>query len=96
MSDARVKKDKAIRETKTNLILDASLEVFSRLGFHDTRLEDIAAAAGFSKDSLYNYYEDKEDIFMSLAIREYIRVAGILKGIILISESKDERQALQT
>ena len=91
MSDARVKKDKAIRETKTNIILDAALKVFSNRGFHDTRLEDIATAAGFSKASLYNYYEDKEDIFMSLAIREYIRVAEILKGIIDSKGSFEER-----
>ena len=91
MSDARVKKEKAIRETKNNLILDAALKVFSNRGFHDTRLEDIAAAAGFSKASLYNYYRDKEDIFMSLAIREYIRVAEILKGIIDTKGSFEER-----
>ncbi len=91
MSDARVKKEKAIRETKTNLILDAALKVFSNRGFHDTRLEDIAAAAGFSKASLYNYYEDKEDIFLSLAIREYIRLSGILKEIIESEGSFEER-----
>lgn len=91
MSDARVKKEKAIRETKTNLILDAALKVFSGRGFHDTRLEDIAAAAGFSKASLYNYYEDKEDIFLSLAIREYIRILEVLKEIIESAGSFEER-----
>lgn len=91
MSDARVNREKAIRETKTNLILDAALKVFSSRGFHDTRLEDIAAAAGFSKASLYNYYEDKEDIFLSLAIREYIRVTEILKGIIDSEGSFEEK-----
>ena len=91
MSDARVNKEKAIRETKTNLILDAALKVFSSRGFHDTRLEDIAAAAGFSKASLYNYYEDKEDIFLSLAIREYIRLSEILKEIIESTGFFEER-----
>ena len=91
MPDARVKKDKAIREAKNKLILDAALEVFSKLGFHDTRLEDIATAAGFSKASLYNYYKDKEDIFLSLAIREYIRVAEILKGVIDTKGSFEEK-----
>jgi AcrR family transcriptional regulator len=91
MSDARVKKEKAVRETKNNLILDAALKVFSNRGFHDTRLEDIASAAGFSKASLYNYYEDKEDIFLSLAIREYVRLSEILKGIIEATGSFEER-----
>lgn len=91
MSDARVKKEKAIRETKTNLILDAALKVFSSKGFHDTRLEDIAAEAGFSKASLYNYYEDKEDIFLSLAIREYIQLSEILKRLIKSEDTFEQR-----
>ena len=79
MEDAKSKRETAIREAKNNLILDAALKIFSETGFHDSRLEDIAAAAGFSKASLYNYYEDKETIFLSLAIREYSAVVGKLR-----------------
>lgn len=67
-------REQTIRDAKVNLILDAARKVFSEKGFHEARLEDIAAAAGFSKASLYNYYEDKENIFMTLAAREYCRV----------------------
>jgi len=56
-------RDQTVRDAKTNLILDSALKVFSEKGYHETRLEDVAAAAGFSKASLYNYYEDKEEIF---------------------------------
>jgi AcrR family transcriptional regulator len=42
-----------------------------RKGFHEMRLEDIAAEAGFSKASLYNYYSDREEIVLTLAIRAY-------------------------
>ncbi|MBN2036262.1 MAG: TetR/AcrR family transcriptional regulator [Chitinispirillaceae bacterium] len=68
--DPKVIREQAIREAKTNLILDAARKVFSEKGFFEARLEDISAAAGFSKASLYNYYADKEEIFMSLAIRD--------------------------
>lgn len=73
--DARELREEAVREAKRGLILDAARGVFSQKGFWDTRLEDIAFAAGFSKASLYNYYEDKEAIFLNLAIREYERMA---------------------
>jgi AcrR family transcriptional regulator len=71
MQDAKTLRESAIRSTKINLILDAALKLFSEKGFHDTRLEDIARAAGFSKASLYTYYVDKEAIFLNLAIRVY-------------------------
>jgi len=56
------------------LILDAAMRVFAAKGFHNTRLEDIGAEAGFSKAALYNYYENKETIFLSLAVREHERL----------------------
>ena len=72
--NTRKNRQQVIRETKENLILDAALRVFSGRGFHGVRLEDIADEAGFSKASLYNYYKDKEAIFLSLALREHKRI----------------------
>jgi AcrR family transcriptional regulator len=68
--DQKVIREQTIRDAKTNLILDAARNIFSEKGFFEARLEDIAAAAGFSKAALYTYYADKEEIFMSLAIRD--------------------------
>ena len=91
MVDPKVTRKKTVQEAKTNLILDAALKVFSQQGFHDTRLEDIAAAAGFSKASLYNYYKDKEAIFLSLAIREYKKLNAILTEIVKTEDSFDQK-----
>lgn len=71
MTDPKVIREQTIRDAKTNLILDAARKVFSEKGYHDARLEDIAGAAGFSKASLYNYYLDKEQIFLSMATRDF-------------------------
>lgn len=72
--DAREVRDRAVRDAKTGLILDAALRVFAQNGYHNTRLEDIAAAAGFSKAALYTYYDSKEAIFLNLAVREHDRL----------------------
>jgi len=64
-------REQTVRDAKANLILDAARKVFSDNGFHNTKLEDIAQVAGFSKASLYNYFSDKEEIFLSLAIRDF-------------------------
>jgi AcrR family transcriptional regulator len=69
--DAKENREQIIRDAKSGLILDAARKVFAEKGFHDTHLEEIAAAAGFSKAALYNYYSDKETIFLSLANRDF-------------------------
>ncbi len=72
--DAKEVRERTVRDAKAGLILDAAMGVFARSGYYNTRLEDIAAEAGFSKAALYNYYPNKEAIFLHLAIREYDRL----------------------
>lgn len=68
--DPKELREQAVKDAKCTLILDAAHKIFFEKGYMNARLEDIAAAAGFSKPSLYSYYQDKEAIFLSLAIRE--------------------------
>lgn len=68
--DPKIIREQAVREAKVSLIFDAARKIFSEKGFFEARLDDIATAAGFSKASLYTYYTDKEEIFLSLAIRD--------------------------
>ncbi|HEY2775988.1 MAG TPA: TetR/AcrR family transcriptional regulator [Candidatus Binatia bacterium] len=48
-------------------ILAAALTRFSQYGFRRTSMEDIAAEAGVSRASLYSQFQNKEEIFRSLA-----------------------------
>jgi AcrR family transcriptional regulator len=78
--DAKENRDQIVRDAKSSLILDAALKMFAEKGFHETRLDDIAAAAGFSKASLYNYYADKEAIFLHIIIRMHEKIIEALKA----------------
>jgi AcrR family transcriptional regulator len=51
------KKEKAAR------IGSAAISVFRKLGYHGTRMVDIAGAAGIGKGTLYEYFRNKEEIF---------------------------------
>lgn len=53
-------------EERVRQILDAAGAVFARSGFSETRMDDIAAAAGLSKGALYLYFPGKEGIIMAL------------------------------
>lgn len=58
-----MKKQHAASEQRKESILDAAIYIFNRYGFKKTTLEDIAGAAGISKQGLYLYFQGKEDIF---------------------------------
>lgn len=92
--DQKELREQAVRDAKCGLILDAAKAVFAQKGFWETRIEDIAAQAGFSKASLYNYYPDKETIFFSLAVREYERVLAEIES--RLSQSNTVQQNLES
>ena len=47
-------------------VLDAARTLFLRHGYAGTTMEDIAAAAGLTKRTLYNNYGDKEALFTEI------------------------------
>lgn len=47
-------------------ILTASLEAFAAKGFDETTMQDIADLVGISRAAVYQYFENKEQIFVEL------------------------------
>jgi AcrR family transcriptional regulator len=55
-------KNQDLVQRRRRQIVDAAVELFIQNGFHKTTTRQIAAAAGFSIGSLYEYVASKEDI----------------------------------
>lgn len=55
-----------IRKEKRHQIMDAALELFSHDGYHSTSIAKISQKAGISKGLMYNYFESKEDLIVSV------------------------------
>ncbi|HEY3286169.1 MAG TPA: helix-turn-helix domain-containing protein [Gemmatimonadaceae bacterium] len=53
-------------EDRPREILAAALRVFAERGYHATRLEDIAAAAGVTKGTIYYYFKSKDALLLRL------------------------------
>ncbi len=51
---------------KRERILDAAVRVFAQSGFHDTRVADVAKAAGVADGTIYLYFESKDELLRSL------------------------------
>ncbi len=47
-------------------ILDAALNIFSRKGYHDTRLDEIVDESSTSKGAIYFHFPNKERLFIAL------------------------------
>jgi len=52
-------------------ILDAAIPVFGRFGFKKTSIDDLAEAAGLSKQGLYLHFSSKEALFLA-AMQKYL------------------------
>src|SRR5215212_1565732 len=68
-SSPRAAEDAAPRSTlKRRAIIDAATTVFLRNGYLGTSMDEIAALAGVSKQTVYKQYADKERLFTEVAV----------------------------
>jgi AcrR family transcriptional regulator len=64
----------AEKETRKQLIIDAAERVFAHKPHDHVSMKEIAAEAGIATASIYNYFQNQEDLF----IESFIRDAGAL------------------
>ena len=57
---------------KSKNILQAAKEIFSESGYHQTSVANIAKSAGIAEGTIYLYFENKEDILLTL-LRETVQ-----------------------
>ena len=58
----------AIRQEE---IVDACSTLYETMSFKDISIGDIGAKTTFTRTSIYNYFQTKEEIFLALLQREY-------------------------
>jgi len=79
---AKVLKWERRPDERPNELLDAALRIFAERGYANTRLEDIAAAVGVTKGTIYHYFETKEDLLRKAIEHNHQRVfLPLEKGI---------------
>lgn len=52
-------------------IISACAQLYQTMSFKEITLKDIAGATSFTRTSIYNYFQTKEEIFLALMQREY-------------------------
>ena len=78
---------------KHSKIIDAAIKVFSRKGFYNARISDIAKEAQVADGTIYLYFNNKYDILISLFEEEIGKI--ILEVKLLIEQESDPREMLR-
>jgi TetR/AcrR family transcriptional regulator, mexJK operon transcriptional repressor len=80
---------------KRRAIMDAATEAFLRGGYRGTSMDEIAAAAGVSKQTVYKQFSDKERLFVEI-ITGTAATAGdpVQAGVRELSDTDDPARDL--
>jgi len=62
------------RDQTTQRLLDAAQRLIAKKGLSATSVEDIAAAAGYTRGAFYSNFSSKDDLFIELLRRDHMRV----------------------
>ncbi|MFX1489777.1 MAG: TetR/AcrR family transcriptional regulator [Promethearchaeota archaeon] len=59
------------KEKRREEIIEVAERLFLSQGFEDTTMDQIANKAEFSKGTLYNYFESKDDLYLTIGVKAY-------------------------
>ncbi len=93
MNDEKLTRRERERLARRNDILNAARKVFAAKGYDRATLDEIASEAEFAKGTLYGYFDNKLDLFISLIKEEFEDATGRLVKV--IEDSEDFKSGLK-
>ncbi len=79
MADDATESVKSASATTADQILASARACFETTGISKTTVEDIAAAAGISRQTVYKYFSSKQDIIDHIGLSEVMKVQSSLR-----------------
>lgn len=61
-----------LTEARKDEIIAACAELYKTKNFKDITLKEIGSVTSFTRTSIYNYFQSKEEIFLALLQKEYV------------------------
>lgn len=75
------KGSKELTEARKNEIITACAKLYKTMSFKEITIKEIGNVISFTRTSIYNYFQTKEEIFLAFLQREYELWVGDLKQI---------------
>ncbi|HEY9470603.1 MAG TPA: helix-turn-helix domain-containing protein [Propionibacteriaceae bacterium] len=82
--------DRSVRKRES--ILEAATELFLAREYAGTSMEDIAAAAAVSKQTVYKHFSDKETLFREVALGSVGEVGAFQAEVAATAEASECRE----
>ena len=76
-------------------IISACEKLYQTMSFKDITLKEIGNETSFSRPTIYNYFQTKEEIFLALFEREYVRWNEELADILQNNETLTKEQVTE-
>ncbi|MBN1365530.1 MAG: TetR/AcrR family transcriptional regulator [Syntrophaceae bacterium] len=76
------------QDNKKQRLLNSAIKVFSQKGYYEATISEIAGNAGVSDGILYEYFENKEDLLLSIADREMTDDVRLIDKIFSIGNAE--------
>lgn len=68
-------------EEKRRRILEVATKEFAKKGYHDASISNIASKSGISVGAVYKYFDNKQDLFLTIADHSIDRMEQLLLGL---------------
>jgi AcrR family transcriptional regulator len=81
------------RLSKEEAIITAAEKVFSKVGYKNAKMQDVADFAGITKVTLYSYFQSKENMYMALTYRGFQK---LLNGYYQVIDKNKNNTGLQS
>ena len=65
--------EKTLVDSRREEIIDACEKLYKKIGFKNVSIKQIGENISCSRTSIYNYFKTKEEIFLALVEREYLK-----------------------
>jgi TetR/AcrR family transcriptional regulator len=85
----------AQNELSREHVLDAAEDVFSKKGFHDASIKEIAQVSEFSVGAVYSFFDNKDDLFIKVMERRGAELVPAMAELLGVdSPPSDQLHAL--
>lgn len=91
-----ISRQQARTQATQRKLLRSAERIFARDGFEAARIEDIAAAAGYTRGAFYANFDSKEELFMSL-LEDFVgrRIRDVRELIAQANTPEEQAEALR-
>jgi AcrR family transcriptional regulator len=91
MKPKRLTREQSKDQTRERLV-EAAHAIFTQKGYVAASVEDIAAAAGYTRGAFYSNFESKADLLLELLRRDHDAIQAELSNIFESGESREEME----